>query len=1085
MKLKLYFYVAQPKRGHYSVSIPWIPELATPLSGPSPSHLREELMFRVLELVHGGYDPTDIDRLFGPSSPYLSSVYMDIHRKVQANRPAIRLPFSTHTIVGSFPGDEITRLWLPKVPGVALAIDNIDDMYAAVNRWAIEYADAIDLKNFEHLACNYVANIELMEIDFGFPTPSIYSDETPSGRLTRPETLSIIADNLTHRIEDETLGHAFGREKVIEELVNVFTSKVPTSVCLVGESGSGKTALVHEAAHRAYALSQRYQERRDIWQTNGDRIIAGMSIIGQWEQRVEAFCKELDARNDIIFSEDLLNVVRAGRTYHGNSNVGNFIEPYLEEQRFAMVTEATEETYALARAASPGFVDKFRRIQVPALSYRETLSVITDLVREFETTQRVKIVPDGIESILHLSRRFFRNEAYPGKAVRLLRQCHSEALRRFEDAQVWPIRVDANLVCDVLHRQTGLPMSILKPGTGRHPDEIFRSFSHRVFSQPRAIEIISDLVVAIEQGVIDPEKPLASLLLIGPSGVGKTETAKALSVDLFGSTDRMVRFDMSEFNSPISATRLIGTAQSPDGELTSKVRAQPFCVLLFDEIEKAHSTVLDLLLQILGDGRLTDAAGRNVDFRNTIVIMTSNLGANTENRWLGFSEISTRDRENHYRAAAESFFRPEIFNRIDSVVPYRPLQSDALRKIARRTLQKLLSRRGIRQAQMMIDVDETLIEFLAENSVDSRYGARTLAHRIEQQLINPLARRLTEFGMDQGLSRVYLTTIEGKVDFRFERIQKAHAEQEVKTTTDFKSVVEHLDALTARVEALSNDPRTKILNEEYTSILEKMNAWEENETGAYPAELAEKFRRRDSYQGRLAGLEKRVAGLQDPRGTGNFLFIPKTEDRKEQTRKWNEIAKEIERKIIWNEALLEDLGSGKSGATLMISGLSGYYDVPISQWHRWIFALSEKLDFALTIAGRDTEGWKVLDPSKALRKNLNALLFSCEEPGVSALFESLEGYVFYPLPLSKGTHTLLLNRTVDRAFSDPNDLIQFINHHVFREISHMIEFEIENGQIRDFHQDSLQTIPDDKGSNLPNFASSLFVPRIALPKQEK
>ncbi|GEM_PF-4164229 len=1084
MKLKLFFYVAQVKRGHYSVSIPWIEELCNPISGPSPSQLREELMFRILELVHGGLDPSDLDRLLAPEAPYLSSVYMDIHRKVRENRPEIRLAFSTHTIVGAFANEDITRIWLPKVPGVCIAIENIDDMYAAVNRWAIEYAEARNLSTFENLACNYVANIEQMEVDFGYPTPSIYSDEVPAGRLTRPEVLVEVADNLTHRIEDNTLGHAFGREETIEELANILTSPQPASVCLIGDSGVGKTALIHEAAHRAFALSKRYQERRDIWQTNGDRIIAGMSIIGQWEQRVESFCRELSERGDLLFTEDLLGVVRAGRTYSGNSNVGNFIEPYLEEHRFAMITEATDETYALARSVSPGLVDQFRRIQVPPLSYRDTLAVITDLVREMETTLKTKIVPDGIESILHLSRRFFRNEAYPGKAVRLLRQCHSEGERRFEDSEDRePIRVDANLVCDVVHRQTGLPMTILKPGTGRHPSEIERAFSGRVFSQELAIRTVSKLVVAIEQGVIDPEKPLASLLLIGPSGVGKTETAKALSEDLFGSVDRLIRFDMSEFNSAGAATRLIGNARNPDGELTSKVRSQPFCVLLFDEIEKAHSLVLDLLLQILGDGRLSDAAGRVVDFRNTIVIMTSNLGASTEDRWMGFGDVSSQDRAQHYRSAAESFFRPEIFNRIDSVVPYRPLGSDALRKIARRTLQKLLNRRGIRRAQMMIDVDEGLIEIFANSSVDARYGARTLSHRIEQKLINPLAKRLTEFGMDQGLSRVYLSAVGEEVDFHFERIEKAEISARPKKASDFGDIVERLKRLSEDVDALAKDPRTAELEQDYEKILIRMNEWEGEK---FPAELAESLRRRDVYRGRLAGLEKRMAGLQDPRGTGEFLFIPKPEELKEQTRKWDRIAQEIEHKIIWTSALLDDLSSSEMGSTLVISGLSGQYDAPLKQWRRWIAALSEKLDFALLIVGKTNRGWEVLSEPSAKKNHsplpYTALAFSSDDPGVRRLFRALEGYIFYPLPASKGTHTLVLNRALESSFTDANGLIEHMTQHRFEEKAYRIEFEIENGQIKDFRRDIVAPFPEESSINLLNFVTSLAISRIG--KQE-
>ncbi len=1081
MKLTLHMYVAQPRKGHWEVSIPWVAALAEPARGPSPAQLKEELMFRALELMHGELGAEEVDRLVPLARPYLTSIYLDVRRKVDIERPEVHMNATTHVVVGTWPDDPITRLWLPRVPGTCLALKRVDDMYAALNSWAHDWANDNAAENLDRLQCSYVGQIEAFEVDLGWPSGPMVDAAPPGGRLRRPATLQEVATNLSHRAEDGTLGRAFGREKLVEELAEALMSPRPQNICLVGPPGVGKTALVHEAARRAFGLAAAYQERRDIWQTSGDRIIAGMSIIGQWEQRTEALCRELSEREDVLYVEDLLGLVRAGRTNHGDSNVARFIEPYLEQDRFSLIAEATEETWVWARSDAPGFVDKFRRIQVPELSYRETLGVVSDLIREIEGGHNVRFAADGVETLLHLARRFFRHEAFPGKAVRLVRQCQHDAVRFGNDnAEGDAVRVDPERVANVVQRQTGLPPTILRPGFGRTLDEVRAVFGGRVFGQPRAVEVVSRLVVAIEQGLTDPQRPLAALLLVGPSGVGKTETAKALAHDLFGSADRMVRFDMSEFSESTAVTRLIGTPRQPDGELTSKVRLQPFCVLLFDEVEKGHTLVLDLLLQLLGDGRLTDAAGRTVDFRNAIVVMTSNLGASSEDRWLGFQDQGPADRALHYRRAAEDFFRPELFNRIDHVIPYSPLGPEALRRIARRTLQNLLERRGLRQAQVMVDVDEGLIDYLVKRSIDPRYGARTLANRIEQLLVAPLARKLTSWRGGDSLTRVIISPSDDGVSLSLHTIERAPRVGtpvgEPKIGAEREEVLEELAAITAQTAEFAGDGRrTKIVGD-YDELLAKINTLGSSHTDARA--LADDLRRHEAVLDRLGRLERRVAGLMDPRGTGEFLLAVQTDDRERKGKAhwWTKVASELRTEVRWIECQMSALASdGVSGNTLVIAGLSGPYTTLLLRWARWVETLDVGFELEALWAHRTADGgWKTGPPVDGA----TAVAVSSLSPGVGTMFGAITGYTWSPRPPSHGQHALVMSRTMEGGAHEPDALIRRLSIEVMPDDELFVEFVETGGQFEDVRMHRTHAIPEDRGSNLRDFVVGVAFSRM-------
>jgi ATP-dependent Clp protease ATP-binding subunit ClpC len=300
--------------------------------------------------------------------------------------------------------------------------------------------------------------------------------------------------------------------------------------------------------------------------------------------------------------------------------------------------------------------------------------------------------------------------------------------------------VGAAAITRAFGARTGYPRELVDPTVRLDPDAVLAHFRGRVVGQDEATALLAQLVVTLKTNLADPARPLGSFLLLGPTGVGKTETALALAAYLFGDAKRLARFDMAEYAAPGSAQRLVahGGAES---SLARRVREQPFGVVLLDEIEKADGGVHDLLLQILGEGRLADAAGRTVSFRNTIVLLTSNLGADGAGRSLGFGAGSS-GHDAHYRAAAAAFFRPELLNRFDQIVPYRPLGPEVIAQLARRALEKAVEREGLARRGVVVTWDEAVVTRLAELGFDPRLGARPLKRAVEEHVVAPLARLL-------------------------------------------------------------------------------------------------------------------------------------------------------------------------------------------------------------------------------------------------------------------------------------------------------------------------------------------------------
>jgi hypothetical protein len=374
----------------------------------------------------------------------------------------------------------------------------------------------------------------------------------------------------------------------------------------------------------------------------------------------------------------------------------------------------------------------FHIIHVEETDEPTTLRILLASQRLLETRHECRFDLDVLPTALDLSRRYLRDAAMPGKAAGFL----SSLAVKFQTKEI-----HRSNVLEDFHATSGLDVSMLDTRARLRRKEIIEALSKDIIGQPQALEAMADVVTIAKARLNDPARPLGSLLFLGPTGVGKTQSAKALAKYLFGDASRLVRFDMNEFVTAESAARLAGVFDRPEGLLTSEVRRQPFSVILLDEIEKAHRDVFDLLLQVLGEGRLTDGLGRTADFTNTVIILTSNLGTRQAAERVGFDQSSAGEAA-MYVKAVEDFFRPEFFNRLDRIVPFNRLERGELARIAEMTIHDVLAREGLVRRRCALQIAPEAMDWVIERGHHPLLGARAMKRAVEQELVQPLARQL-------------------------------------------------------------------------------------------------------------------------------------------------------------------------------------------------------------------------------------------------------------------------------------------------------------------------------------------------------
>ncbi|MBI1226798.1 MAG: AAA domain-containing protein [Bacteroidetes bacterium] len=613
---------------------------------------------------------------------------------------------------------------------------------------------------FQIIAASWFDNASVVRSEIKLKTWSP-AELVENQRNKQLELLPKVAEKMA-----EPNPQAFGREEELSQMERILKGRFSRNLLLVGASGTGKTALVQELVHR----KKRLGIEADIWETTASVLIKELTTETGWQDNTTLLVKELTLKGDVLFVRNLAELFEVGR-YEGNSvSMAEYLRSAIGRGEITLIGECTPEERARIELRSPGYLAHFQTVQV-TVPKSDVEAIILQKIKNLADRRNVSVEPEAVHEIVRLHRRFSPYSGMLGKPIRFL----ESILLGLSDKPFLPKKkknkateialgqvaggefteaITRSLVLKNYCEESGLPNFMVDPAVPMDVSAIRKSFNANVFGQERAVEAVVDMLATVKTALSRTGKPIASFLFAGPTGVGKTELAKVLATTMFGSRERLLRFDMSEYSSPWSVMRLTGEGYYSDGLLTSAVRRDPFCVLLFDEIEKADSKFYELLLQILSEGRLSDSRGRTVNFCSAIIIMTTNIGAANlqRNRISWKKELGEKDVTEHFSTAIEQHFRPELYNRMDAIVAFAPLDPTTVRFVVEREIDLLRKREGIRFRHLDLNIDDAVLEYLANVGYEARFGARYLQRAIREQLTVPLAEELNQFAFDERLS---------------------------------------------------------------------------------------------------------------------------------------------------------------------------------------------------------------------------------------------------------------------------------------------------------------------------------------------
>src|SRR3989440_337554 len=647
---------------------------------------------------------------------------------------------------------------------------------------------------------------------------------------SKTPTLDQYGRDLTEMAREGKLDPVIGRADEIEQTIEILSRRTKNNPALIGDPGVGKTAIVEGIAQRIVndEVPETLANRRVV-QLDLAGMVAGSKYRGEFEERLKKVIDEITANEGyiILFVDELHTLVGAGAA-EGAMDAGNMLKPALARGELHVIGATTLDEYRKDVEGDPALERRFQPVLVREPTVDETIEILHGLKDRYEAFHRVRISDEAIVAAAELSDRYVRDRFLPDKAIDLIDQSSArvrlrtrtkdddtrtleEDLRRlarerdqatasedYDRAGELKDQIDSQRgdlderrtgrqraaevmpedIAQVVSRATGIPVSQLTAEGRERLIKLEEELHARIVGQEEAVSAVAEAVRRPRAGLGDPRRPVGSFLFLGPTGVGKTELARALAEALFGDENLMVRFDMSEFQERHTVSRLVGAppgyvGYEEAGQLTEQVRRRPYSVLLFDEIEKAHADVFNILLQILDDGRLTDAQGRTVDFKHTVVIMTSNLGAariqDYARRGESFEELKAELME-----VLRGSFRPEFINRIDEIIVFRALTEEQLLEITRLLLDRLARR--LRAQRIDVEFSEEAVKLLSREGFDPEFGARPLRRTIQRLVENELSRMVLSDRV-QPNDRVTVGALDGELHFDVETGMAAESDE--------------------------------------------------------------------------------------------------------------------------------------------------------------------------------------------------------------------------------------------------------------------------------------------------------------------
>ena len=577
-----------------------------------------------------------------------------------------------------------------------------------------------------------------------------------SGRTQNSGALDQFGRNLTQMAADGELDPLVGREKEIERVMQVLSRRTKNNPVLVGEPGVGKTAVIEGLAQKIVAgtVPDTLKDKQ-VYSLDLGAIVAGSRYRGDFEERIKKIMKEVRTRGDVIlFIDEIHTLVGAGAA-EGAIDAANILKPLLARGELQTVGATTLDEYRKYIEKDAALERRFQPVKVEQPSVAMTIDILKGLRDRYEAHHAVTITDQALIAAANLADRYVTDRFLPDKAIDLLDEAGSRMrIRRMQQegttaGDAFDV-VDEEVIADVLAAWTGIPVSRL---TEEETAKLLRmedELHQRVIGQAEAVTSISKAIRRTRAGLADPKRPAGSFIFLGPTGVGKTELAKTLAEFLFNDEDALIQLDMSEYMEKHTVSRLVGSppgyvGYEEGGQLTEAVRRKPFSVVLFDEVEKAHPDVFNTLLQILEDGRLTDSQGRTVDFKNTVLIMTSNLGTqDLRKAGIGFSRsdnaASYEAMKSKAMAALKGHFRPEFLNRIDDTIVFHELTKDEVIEIVDTFMVRVAAQLALQGIGLDLTVGAK--QFLADRGYDPELGARPLRRAIQQYLEDELSEKL-------------------------------------------------------------------------------------------------------------------------------------------------------------------------------------------------------------------------------------------------------------------------------------------------------------------------------------------------------